>query len=86
MDFNGSEIRLTFILLTRINVSGNYWKSSLNESDRVLSKEGRIWFIELPLKIHCFLTCPLPLSHFSFKGGKIKKKELFDTRRSEDSF
>lgn len=24
MDFNGSEIRLTFIVLTRINISGNY--------------------------------------------------------------
>lgn len=57
MDFNGSEMQVTFIVLARINISRNYWKSSLNKLDTVLRKEGSK-FIKLPVKYSFFLHVP----------------------------
>lgn len=88
MDFNGSEIWLTFIVSTRININGNCWKSSSNESVAVLSKEGRIWFIKLTLKICLYMSFFFLISPSSFSRSLISLSEnkLFDTRESEDSF
>lgn len=88
MDFNGSEIWLTFIVSRRININGNCWKSSLNESVPVLSKEGRIWFIKLTLKICLYMTFFFLISPSSFSRSLISLSEnkLFDSRESEDSF
>lgn len=75
MDFNGSKIQVTFIVLARINISRNYCKSSLNKKlDIVLSKEG-INFIKFQVKYSFFLYVPflfLQKTHFSFREGKKK--------------
>lgn len=84
MDFNGSEIQGTFIVLARINLSRNYWKSSLNKLDTVLSKEG-IEFIKFPVKYSFFLHVPflfLQKSHFSFREEKKKSYLIQDAPRT----
>lgn len=77
MDVNVSKIQVKFIVLARINISRNYWKSSLNKLDTVLSKEG-IKFIKFPVKYSFFLHVPflfLQKSHFSFRKGEKKKEK-----------
>lgn len=75
MDFNGREIQVTFTVLARINISRNYWKSSLNKLDSL--EQGRHQVYQVLSKTFFFLTCSLPLSpevsFFSFREGGKKK-------------